>query len=363
MSSSAPSSTNNTVAKQTLLATMWRGSGAGALVDGCRAEAFRRVWPGLAIGIVIALAASFVSTAYGGPLLLYALFFGLAFHFLAHDPVCQPGIEFCSKTLLRFGIAMLGVRITFEQLSSLGVGPLLLVAVAVVSTILFGIALAALFGRPRAEGLLSGGAVGICGASAALAISALLPRTRENEHFTLLTVVGVTSMSTLAMIVYPLLAKLAGLDVTQAGIFIGGTIHDVAQVVGAGYLISSHTGDVATVVKLTRVACLLPVIVVASALYRRAGKGTDFKRPPLMPMFLVGFLCLMLANSVHLVPAGAAAVMNSASRACLVIAIGALGVKTSFHALASLGWQPVLMLAAETVWIALLVLGAIKFAL
>jgi uncharacterized integral membrane protein (TIGR00698 family) len=356
------------VAKHTLLATMWHGSGAGTLLAGCRTGSLRRIWPGLAIGIVIALAASFVASAYGGPLLLYALFFGLAFHFLAHDPVCQPGIEFCSKTLLRAGIAMLGVRITFEQLSSLGVGPLLLVLAAVVSTILFGIALAALFGRPRAEGLLSGGAVGICGASAALAISALLPRTRENEHFTLLTVVGVTSMSTLAMIVYPLLARLAGLDATAAGIFIGGTIHDVAQVVGAGYLMSTHTGDVATVVKLTRVACLLPVIVVASALYRRAADAAgpacaDPKRPPLMPMFLVAFLCLMLANSVHLVPAGAAAAMGSASRACLVIAIGALGVKTSFQALAALGWQPVLMLAAETVWIAALVLAAIKFAL
>ncbi|SFU74627.1 YeiH family protein [Pseudoduganella namucuonensis] len=354
------------MAKPTYLAAAWRGSGAGVLLAGCSPGSLRRIWPGLAIGVVIALAASFVATAYGGPLLLYALFFGLAFHFLAHDPVCLPGIEFCSKTLLRIGIAMLGARITLEQVSSLGAGPLLIVAGAVVSTILFGVALAALFGRPSAEGLLSGGAVGICGASAALAISALLPRTRENEHFTLLTVVGVTSMSTLAMIAYPLLAAWAGLDATQAGIFIGGAIHDVAQVVGAGYLMSSHTGDVATVVKLTRVACLLPVIVVASALYRRSGDtaGTDSaKRPPLMPLFLAGFLCLMLANSLHLVPAAAASAMNSASRACLVIAIATLGVKTSFQALASLGWRPVLMLAAETVWIALLVLAAIKFAL
>lgn len=339
--------------KESYLAAAWRGSGAGSLPAACK-----RIWPGLAIGIVIALAATFVSTAYGGPQLLYALFFGLAFHFLSQDPVCRPGIDFCSKTLLRAGIAMLGVRITFEQVSSLGLGPLMIVAAAVISTILFGLALARLLGRPMAEGLLSGGAVAICGASAALAISALLPRTKDNEHFTLLTVVGVTSLSTLAMIVYPMLAQFAGLGATAAGIFIGGTIHDVAQVVGAGYLISNHSGDVATLVKLTRVACLVPVIMVAAALYRRAAGGfqADAVRPPLLPMFLVGFLCLMLANSLQLVPAGAAAAMNSASRACLVMAIAALGVKTSFQALASLGWQPVLMLVAETVWIALIVL-------
>ena len=345
------------MAKETYLAAAWRGSGAGALPVSCK-----RIWPGLAIGMVIALAATFVSTAYGGPQLLYALFFGLAFHFLSEDPVCRPGLDFCSKTLLRIGIAMLGGRITFEQVSSLGPGPLMVVAAAVVSTILLGLALARLFGRPMAEGLLSGGAVAICGASAALAISALLPRTSENEDFTLLTVVGVTSLSTMAMIVYPMLTHFAGLCPTAAGIFIGGTIHDVAQVVGAGYLISNHAGDVATLIKLTRVACLVPVIMVAAALYRR-GDGSirpDAVRPPLLPMFLVGFLCLMLANSLHLVPAGGAAVMNSGSRACLVMAIAALGVKTSFQALASLGWQPVLMLVAETVWIALVVLIGIR---
>jgi uncharacterized integral membrane protein (TIGR00698 family) len=348
------------MAKETYLAAVWRESGAGNALQVWRPVALKRNWPGLAIGIVIAMAATFVSTAYGGPQLLYALFFGLAFHFLSQDPVCRPGIDFCSQTLLRVGIAMLGVRITFEQLTSLGAGTLVIVGAAVVSTILFGCAIAKLLGRPRAEGLLSGGAVAICGASAALAISALLPRTRENEQFTLLTVVGVTSLSTLAMIVYPMLVHVMGLDAAAAGIFIGGTIHDVAQVVGAGYLISGATGDAATLVKLTRVACLVPVIVVAAALYRRAGDVTQFKRPPLLPLFLIGFLCLMLANSLQLIPATVSSTINAASRACLVVAIAALGVKTSFQSLASLGWQPVLMLVAETVWIALIVLGTLK---
>jgi uncharacterized integral membrane protein (TIGR00698 family) len=320
----------------------------------------RRNWPGVSISIVIALAATFVSTAYGGPQLLYALFFGLAFHFLFRDSVCQPGINFCSQTLLRTGVALLGARVTFEKITSLGAAPLIIVLLAVVSTILVGCAVAFIFGRTETEGLLSGGAVAICGASAALAISAVLPKTKENEQFTLLTVVGVTSLSTLAMIAYPLLVHFLRLDPTIAGIFIGGTIHDVAQVVGAGYLISNHTGEVATLVKLVRVACLVPTVIAVSILYRKRGSIAQTVSTPLVPFFLVGFVCMMLANSFHLIPHFASEWINGASRICLVLAIAALGVKTSLQALASLGWKPVLMLVCETVWIALLVLVAMR---
>jgi uncharacterized integral membrane protein (TIGR00698 family) len=341
------------------LRLVMRESGASTMLALWHPAALRRNWPGVAICIAVALSATFVSTAYGGPQLLYALFFGLAFHFLSLDPVCRPGIEFCSKTLLRTGVALLGARITFGQVTAMGMRPIVIVLLAVASTILFGCLLARLLGRTRSEGLLSGGAVGICGASAALAISAVLPQNKENEQFTLLTVVGVTTLSTLAMILYPLLVHFFGLDATAAGIFIGGTIHDVAQVVGAGYLVSNHTGDVATLVKLTRVACLVPVVVMVSIMYRSRDGVTEFDTPPLVPFFLIGFIWLLLANSFHLIPQAASTWINTASRACLVIAIAALGVKTSFQSLASLGWRPVLMLAGETVWIALLVLAAL----
>jgi uncharacterized integral membrane protein (TIGR00698 family) len=333
-----------------------RYAGVAELFAPWMPAALRRNWPGLAISAVIALAASFVSLNYGGPQLLYALFFGLAFHFLSHDPKCRPGIEFCSKTLLRTGVALLGARITFEQMSSLGLASIAMVIGAVFLTILSGLALARYLKRPAAEGLLSGGAVGICGASAALAISAVLPQTKENEKFTLLAVVGVTTLSTLAMILYPLLVKAFGLDATQAGVFIGGSIHDVAQVVGAGYLISSHAGDVATIVKLTRVACLVPVVLAISIAFNSRARQTAINLPPLVPFFLIGFLWLLLANSFHFIPAQLADWISMLSRACLVTAIGALGIKTSFHSLASLGWQPVIMLVAETLWLAALIL-------
>jgi uncharacterized integral membrane protein (TIGR00698 family) len=324
-----------------------------------RPSALRRSWPGAAIAIVIALASSYVSSSYGGPVLLYALFFGIAFHFLANDPVCKPGIEFCSKTLLRTGVALLGAKITFTQVASLGIAPLLIVVGGLVSTIFLGCWLSGRLGRPVTEGLLSGGSVAICGASAALAISAALPQTKENEQFTLLTVVGVTALSTLAMIVYPLFVNVLHLDSTAAGIFIGATIHDVAQVVGAGYLISNETGDIATVVKLARVACLVPVVLLLLVRFKSHDDRTELDGPPLIPFFLIGFVWIMLANSFGFIPADVGSWINHVSRACLVIAIAALGVKTSFQSLAELGWRPVLMLVAETVWLAVMVLVAL----
>jgi uncharacterized integral membrane protein (TIGR00698 family) len=321
----------------------------------------RRCAPGIALAAVVALSATFIADSYGGPQLLYALFFGLAFHFLAHDPVCQPGIDWCSRTLLRTGVALLGLRITLGDIGALGAAPLLMVVVAVATTLGFGWLLARRLGRPASEGWLSGGAVGICGASAALAIAAVLPQTKENEKFTLLVVVGVTTLSTVAMIMYPLLVQLLGLAPGAAGIFLGGTIHDVAQVVGAGYLISPQAGDVATVVKLTRVACLVPVVLGLTLLFHSGSGRTAVRTQPLMPVFLIGFVWCVLANSFDLIPQAVAASLLQASRACLVMAIAALGVKTSFQALAALGWRPVVLLVAETVWLAGFVLIALIF--
>ncbi|MFW3617125.1 YeiH family protein, partial [Billgrantia antri] len=170
---------------------------------------------------------------------------------------------------------------------------------------------------------------------AALALSAVMPRHDSSERNTILTVVGVTTLSTMAMVVYPLLAKALELGNVQAGIFLGGTIHDVAQVVGAGYLISEQTGDVSTLVKLVRVAMLVPVVMVFMWLFRRARQdsGTATK-VPMLPAFLVGFVLLVTINSLGLIPEPVNDAMSTLSRWCLVTAIAALGIKTSFQKLA-----------------------------
>lgn len=145
-----------------------------------------QLFPGAALSCVIAMAATLVSTLHGGPQLLYALFFGVAFHYLSQDPKAKPGIEFCSRNVLRLGVGLLGARITASQIAGLGWSTAAIVIAAVVTTMLCGSLLGRRLGLTRAQGVLSGGAVAICGASAALAISSVLPRNKESERFTLM---------------------------------------------------------------------------------------------------------------------------------------------------------------------------------
>jgi uncharacterized integral membrane protein (TIGR00698 family) len=312
-------------------------------------------WPGLLVCAVIAMAASLISRLHGGPQLLYALLLGIAFHFLHADVRIRPGVELCTGFVLRMGVALLGARITLEQIAALGWSTALSVVACVFSTVLLGIALARRLGLSAAQGLLSGGATAICGASAALAISAVLPRSREQERFTVLVVVMVTALSTLAMLIYPLLAHALNLTPRQAGIFLGGSIHDVAQVVAAGYLLGVETGDTATVVKLFRVSLLTLVVIAASCAFRAhaaQGDAAAHLRPwALVPWFLWLFMALVLLQSMHAIPPAALPALNEVSRDCLVLAIAALGIKTSFQALLQTGWRPFALLLAETVWL------------
>jgi uncharacterized integral membrane protein (TIGR00698 family) len=159
------------------------------------------------------------------------------------------------------------------------------------------------------------------------------------------------------MIAYPAIARALDLDPGAASVFLGGTIHDVAQVVAAGYMISPEVGDGATFVKLLRVAMLLPVVLVFSLVFRTRGEGGN--RPPLLPGFLIGFAILVVINSLGIIPKPVTDAASHLSRWCLVVAIAALGVKTSLQQLASLGWRPVLMLAVDTVFLAGLILGGL----
>jgi uncharacterized integral membrane protein (TIGR00698 family) len=209
-------------------------------------------------------------------------------------------------------------------------------------------------------GLLSGGAVAICGASAALAIGSSLPQHEDNERDTILTVVVVTALSTIAMILYPVLVKSIGFDDGQSGLFLGGTIHDVAQVVGAGYTISPAAGDVATYVKLLRVALLLPVVFAILLLFRRSNINAP-RGKQAFPFFLFGFAGLVGLRSAGIIPEPAVDLLNDVSRWCLVAAIAALGMKTSFKQVFAVGWRPIGLMIAETAWIAALVFISARY--
>jgi uncharacterized membrane protein YadS len=142
-------------------------------------------------------------------------------------------------------------------------------------------------------------------------------------------------------------------------VFLGGTIHDVAQVVGAGYMISPESGDIATYVKMLRVAMLLPVVLAIALVLSRQAATSEKRRTPLLPLFLLAFAALVAINSTGLVPPFVGTAVNDVSRWCLVTAIAALGMKTSFKNLVAVGWRPVGLMIAETAWIFVLVLIAV----
>lgn len=369
-----------------------------------------RYLPGIMLSLVIAVAASFVSEHYGGPKFLYALLIGVAFHFLSENDRCRPGIEFSAKRLVRVGVALLGVRIVVSDVSALGLWGILGLAGAVVFTLCFGVLMARVLRVSPMFGLLSGGGTGICGISATMAISSTLPQSPESERCTLMSAIGIASLSTAVMVLYPLWVRWFGMTVPEAGLFLGGSIHDVAQVVGAGSILSPDIAKAATLAKMFRVAMLVPVVLTLSLVFRRTvaaeagmarppgalplqqlqipesvttgaagstgstgstgasaapatasaaapqgASGTSAasaRRPPLLPFFLVMFVLLVAVNSLGLIPPAVQHVASDLSGWVLVVSISALGIKTSFEKIAALGWRPIALMVAEALFVA-----------
>lgn len=320
----------------------------------------RRLMPGVISAVTVALAAKFISEHYGAPVMLMALLLGMAFTFLAEaDTTTALGVEFSAKKLLRFGVALLGLGITVQQIAEAGMGVVLITLSGVALTIAAGVALAKATGRSIPFGLLTGGAVAICGASAALAISSVLPKDeRDLERDTVFTVIAVTALSTIAMIVYPIIGSALGLSDHLMGVFFGATIHDVAQVVGAGYSVSDEAGATATFVKLLRVALLVPVVVLLSlAFANRRAPGQGGRLP--IPFFVIGFAALVMIGSAGIIPPVVTAFLLELSRWCLITAIAALGMKTSLKKLGEVGGRAIALVCGLTVLLAAFVLGAI----
>lgn len=323
--------------------------------------AARAFLPGVVISAVVAVAAKSLAEHYHAPVMLFALLLGMALNFLSNEASSAGGIDFSAKQVLRLGVALLGLRITASQVLALGWQSVGMVVLTVALTIACGILLARLMGFQMFFGLLTGGAVAICGASAALALSAAMPQHPLKERATLFTVIGVSTLSTLAMVLYPMVAQFLALTSLQAGAFIGGTVHDVAQVVGAGYSISHEAGDAATLIKLMRVAMLLPVIALAAWLSQRhqraQGEAAPGPRPPLLPWFAIAFAVLVAINSTGWLPAGVVQAGREASQWCLIMAMSAIGMKTHLKDILTVGWKPVALMVLETLFLAALFYG------
>ena len=321
--------------------------------------------PGILLCCAIA-AIAFVANANGWmkfgrvmiPPLIVTLVIGMCLQPLSAKDVLKPGLDFSGRTLLRLGVALYGAQLTLGQLVHGGALPVVIAIAAVACTITFGAIVARLFGLTRDFGFLTGCATGVCGAAAAMATSAVLPRHPNSDRDLAFAVMGVNFISTITMVIYPTLHNALGYSPFEMGVFLGGSIHDVAQVAGAGQTLGPQVLSDAIITKLLRVAFLLPAVTAIAWWVARGGQSAGDARPS-PPVFLFGFLALAALNSFGLVPANVKAAIIQVSSFLIILAIAALGMKTSLLALARIGLAPVMLLVVETLFIGLLVVGLI----
>ncbi len=325
----------------------------------------RRAAPGIALCMAIA-AIAFIADKqnvlrFGAvwiPPLILTLVIGMALQPLSDKAVLKPGIEFSGRTLLRVGVALYGARLTLGQLVDGGALPVLIALAAVACTIVFGAWAARLFGLSRDFGLLTGCATGVCGAAAAMAASAVLPKHANSDRDLAFTVMGVNFLSTVVMVIYPTLQGVLGFSLFEMGVFLGGAIHDVAQVAGAGQTMGPQVLADAIITKLLRVAALLPAIAGIAWWVAKGGEAAGDARPS-PPVFLFGFLVLAGLNSLGFIPPAVKAAVGEISSFLIIAAIAALGIKTSLLALARIGMAPVMLLITQTIFIGVLVVSLI----
>ncbi|WP_375195202.1 YeiH family protein [Sphingobium sp.] len=314
-----------------------------------RTAIWRRLWPGLAICGIASIAAAWLSEHYGAPIILMGLLIGLALNFVTSDARTHPGLDFASKTCLRWGIVVLGTQVTFAQIGELGPVPFLALLMVMAAAMAAALLIAHLTGQSMAVGVLAGGATAICGASAALALFGVLGSRRISQGQFALTLVVISVASALAMSFYPLLAATLHIDDRQAGFLIGASIHDVAQAIGGGYAYSDAAGSYATIVKLTRVALLAPVVAIVSVLVTDEG-GTDrgWIRKLALPWFITLFLAVVTVNSLATLPAPIAHANLVLSKALLLLAVTATAMRSRLDLIMQMGWRPAIPVAAAT---------------
>lgn len=325
--------------------------------------------PGVVVSAAVAIAAREIAPLLPRtvplPAMVLALFIGMLFHPIAKKPAVEPGMAFCVKTLLRWAVALLGIRIGLADIAALGLATAALVIGAMTATTASGFVFARLNGQRAEFGALAGAATAVCGASAALATSTVVPHYPGKQADVVFVVMGVNALATLALVIFPPLCAVLGFDPQATGVMLGGTIHDVAQVVGAGYAVSEPVGNTAVIVKLFRVFLLLPVVLGIGWHFTSRGAEPGEAKVP-MPIFAFVFLAFCLVNSaVPLMPAlmplyaPTRALLIDFSTWGLLIAIGALGLGTSVSGIAALGWRHGVTILGTTAVIVMIVTGGL----
>lgn len=265
-----------------------------------------------------------------------------------------PGIQYCSKRVLRLGIILYGFRLTFQDVLAVGMAAVIIDIIVVTVTILGGVFIGRLLKMDRETALLTSVGSGICGAAAVLGAEATL---HTKPYKTAVAVSTVVIFGTIAMFVYPAVYRtgVLNLDPMQMGIFSGSTLHEVAHAVGAGNAMGEEIAGVAIIVKMIRVMLLVPVLIILGWWAATAAKsGSDKnggKRKIAVPWFAFGFLLVIGFNSFGLLPEGLVSWINEFDTFLLTMAMAALGAETSFDKFKKAGAKPFILALCLFVWL------------
>lgn len=284
--------------------------------------------------------------------MISAIFIGIAFSSFTTVPAAAgPGVAFFGRGMLRLAIVLLGFQLTLGQLGEVGLARMLALCALVAATFLATVGLGRLLGvDPGLARLLAAG-TSICGASAIAAANAVRPADDGDVAY---AVACITVFGTVAMLAYPPLGLLAGLSPVDYGFWAGSSIHEVAQVVAAGFQHGDVAGEQGIVVKLSRVVLLAPLLIAMSALAAgRPGGAVAGKLAlsQIVPAFVVGFVLCMAINTLGLVPAPLKAAIVAVTPVMLTAALGALGLGTRFGAVRARGMRPLLLAALASAFI------------
>ena len=316
--------------------------------------------PGLVLAAVAAVLGQLVAGMTPLPPVFFALAIGVAVGSFVPRDRLAPGVCFASREVLRFGVALLGLAITFGEIATLGWAAGLVVIGALALTLVFGASICRLLGETRGSSIVSAAAVAICGASAAMAIAAALPKGNVKDDEVARSVAGITIAGSVALVLFPFLAATMGMSALQAGVLLGGSIHEVAQAAAAGFAVSEEVGKFATIAKMLRVACMGAIVSVVGLMASR-GAPEEGRKPPLFPGFLIAFVLLAAVSSFGFIPAALKDAAIDISRWCLLIAIAALGMRTSSATLIRAGAGPLLAIAFNSILLAALMVAGVVF--
>jgi len=329
----------------------------------------QRLLPGLLLTFILAAVAFELRSLLGitalSPLIV-AIVLGMAFHNTIGTPgAFKPGVAFSMRRILRFAIVLLGLQLSFAPLIKVGTVGLAIIAVTLAATFVFTVWLGRRLGIDRKLAQLIAAGTSICGASAIIATNTV---TRASDEDVAYAVACVTVFGSASMLLYPALEGLVQLAPHAFGLWAGASIHEIAQVVAAAFQNGTSSGHFGTIAKLSRVMLLAPTILALGyvSAKRLQTVGGDHVTPAMqrlpMPLFVLGFLAMMVFNSFDLIPQVDKTYLVQATTFFLTVALAAMGLETDFGKLRAKGWRPLLVGAGSWLFISAFSLVLIELA-